>query len=70
MNFKEYRKNILEKKLEEKYVNVEDVVDDVISKAKSKKEAIKMIEKHKDSFVKQNKKKIIDMLNKLPNSMF
>lgn len=70
MNFKEYKNNILENKVNEEIKTVEAAVDTALENSKDKKSAINFINKSKDSFIKKNKKKIIDMINKLPKSLF
>jgi len=49
---------------------VESWVDQAISQSENAKEAILWIEKQKDVFVKNNMKKIIDMIKKIPKSLF
>lgn len=72
-----YLKEYLEKTLSDEVINervstVEMAVDMALENTKNKKDAVKYIDKlaKKDSFVKMNYKKIVDMLNKLPKNMF
>ena len=49
---------------------VEAAVDYVLDNAENKKEALSFIDKSPIDFIKKNSKKIKEMINKLPNSMF
>ncbi len=70
MNFKQYKDSILNEEKEVKLATIEGAVDFILEQVKSKKEALKYIETVKNSFINKNKKKIKDMLNKLPDQMF
>lgn len=71
MYLKEYLEEQLNS-LDERVSTVEMAVDMALENSKNKKEAIDYIESlaRKESFVKSNKKKIVDMINKLPKNMF
>jgi len=49
---------------------VEQWVDQAVESTKNAEEAIKWIAKQKDSFVQKNEQKIIDMIKKMPKSLF
>lgn len=72
MNFKKYLDNQLnEEQLNEvKISTIEGAVDYSLENSKDKKSAIDFVNKSKDPFIKKNKKKILDMLNKLPDALF
>jgi hypothetical protein len=49
---------------------IEGAIDYALENSKNKKEALALVKDSKDNFIIKNAKKINDMLNKLPNSMF
>jgi len=49
---------------------IEGAIDYALENSKNKKEALALVKDSKDKFIIKNAKKINDMLNKLPNSMF
>ena len=71
MSWKQYVNSVLNENLNEVTIKtIEAAVDYALEKTNNKKDAIKFIDNSKDNFIKKNKQKIKDMINKLPNGMF